>query len=344
MLARTQITGARRATHWFLLVAAALALVLAGCSDDGNDSEESPAPATASATDAATTEGTSTATSTETAATTPDAAGTIEITDDSGETITLEAPASQIVSHSPAATEILFAIGAGDQVVAVDEYSNYPAEVASLPQVGYATPDAEQDLGYEPDLVIFGSQQGDSLDHFRGLDIRVAMLAAPPDIEGVYEHIRLLGTLTGHEEGAESVIAGMEAQMEEVATAIADVEEGPLVFWELTEDLYTVSPNSFIGAALEFLKVRNVAEGVEGDYPQMSSEAIVEADPDVILMADATFVDPATVPQRAGWAEMTAVVEGKIYPVDGDVMSRPGPRITQGIADLARLLYPDRFE
>jgi len=92
------------------------------------------------------------------------------------------------------------------------------------------------------------------------------------------------------------------------------------------------------------VKARNVAEGVEGDFPQLSSEAVVEANPDMILMADAGFVDPATVPQRAGWSQMTAVVDGAIYPVDGDVMSRPGPRIVDGIESLARLFYPDRFE
>src|SRR5690606_28436339 len=98
-----------------------------------------------------------------------------------------------------------------------------------------------------------------------------------------------------------------------------DVDEGPLVFYELTEDLYTVSPNSFIGEALSFLKARNAAEGTEGAFPQLSSEAIVAADPDVVLMADAAFVPIETVPLRAGWSGMTAVVEGRVHAVDGDV-------------------------
>ncbi|MGE3960367.1 MAG: ABC transporter substrate-binding protein [Dehalococcoidia bacterium] len=313
-----------------LVLVAMSVLALAGCSED----EAADVTATAEGTPSATA-ATATATATVT---------TIEVTDSSGETIVLEAPAVRIVSHSPAATEILFAIGAGDAVVAADEFSNYPPEAESLPKVTYSTPDPEQDLGFDPDLVIFAGRQESSLAHFRELELRVFYLEEPSNLEGVFENIRTLGVLTGREAEAESVVAEMQATLDEVAAAIADVEEGPVVFYELTEDLYTVSPNSFIGAALSFVKARNVAEGVDGDFPQLTSEAIVEANPDVILMADADFVDPASVPERAGWSAITAVTEGQIHPVDGDIMSRPGPRIVDGIADLARLLYPDRFE
>ena len=324
---------ARRAGFALALLTAALALVLTGCSEDDASEPTATTEATSTASATGSIEGTSTATP-----------ASIEVTDSSGETIVLEAPASRIVSHSPAATEILFAIGAGDLVVAADEYSNYPAEAESLPKVTYSTPDPEQDLAFDPDLVIFAGRQESSLDHFRELDLRVFYLEEPRDLEGVFANIRALGQLTGHETQAEAVVADMQATLDEVAAAIADVEEGPLVFWELTEDLYTVSPDSFIGSALSFVKARNVAAGVDGDFPQLSSEAIVEANPDVILMADAGFVDPAGVPDRAGWSAITAVANDAIYPVDGDVMSRPGPRIAQGIEDLARLLYPDRFE
>ncbi len=325
----------RRAASMLALLLAAVSLALVGCAED------EPSEATGTAEAAATT----TAGATAEASTAPtEAPSTIEAVDASGETVMLEAPASRIVSHSPAATEILFAIGAGDAVVAADEFSNYPAEAEALPKVTYSSPDPEQDLAFEPDLVIFAGRQESSLAHFRELDLRVFYLEEPTDLDGVFESVRILGQLTGHEEGAEAVIADMQATLDRVAATIADVEEGPLVFWELTEDLYTVSPDSFIGAALTFVKARNVAAGVEGDFPQLSSEVIVEANPDVILMADAGFVDPASVPQRAGWSGITAVAGGAIYPVDGDVMSRPGPRIAQGIEDLARLLYPDRFE
>ncbi len=322
-----------RARHWLLVLAFA-AFGLIACGDDDGSATATPT-AGVSATEAA-----STATATEAPTEAP---SPVEATS-SGMTMTLDAPASRIVSHSPALTEILFAIGAGDQVVAADEFSNYPPETADLPKVTYSSPDPEQDLAFEPDLVLFSGRQEGSLEHFRDLEIPVFYLLEPTDLEGVYASIRALGTLTGHEEEAEVVIADMQERLDAVVAALEDVEEGPIVFYEITDDLYTVSPNSFIGAALSVLKVRNVAEGTDGAFPQMSSEAIVAANPDVILMADASFVDPASVPQRAGWSGITAVVEERIYPVDGDIMSRPGPRIIDGIEDLARLLYPDRFE
>ena len=321
-----------RMGRWLVLLAAVFAFGLVACSDEASE-----------ATASTTAEMTATAAPTETATATEATPSPVEARDSSGTTLVLAAPAARIVSHSPALTEILFAIGAGDRVVAVDEFSNYPAETADLPKVTYSSPDPEQDLAFEPDLVLFSGRQAGSLEHFRELGLPVFYLLEPTDLDGVFESILTLGTLTGMDDGAASVVADMEARLAALAEALEGVQDGPLVFYEITDDLYTVSPDSFIGAALTVLKVRNVAEGTEGAYPQLSSEAIVEANPDVILMADAAFVDPAGVPERAGWSGITAVVEGRIHPVDGDIMSRPGPRIVQGIEDLAKLLYPDRF-
>lgn len=316
-----------------VLLGLALTMLLAACGDGGSGATTT-ATTTATAPAAGTGEATPAATETPTA---------IEVTDSSGETITLEGPPARIVSHSPAATEILFAIGAGDRVVAVDDFSNYPPEVLDLPQVKYSSPDPEATLAHEPDLVVFAGRQRDSLEHFRGLGMTVLFVEEPGSIEGVMENIRLFGRVTGHGERAEAVVADMQSRLDVVAAAIADVEEGPTVFYELTDSLYTVSPDSFIGSALSFLKARNVVDASLGTFPQLSSEAVVDANPDILLMADASFVPIESVPERAGWAGITAVQEGRIYPVDGDVMSRPGPRIVDGIESLARLFYPERF-
>ena len=324
-----------RPWRWFSLfsLSLVLSLGLVACSDD----EASPPPAapTAPSTPAA---------SAVAPATTPETPQPISLTDSSGFTFVIEAPAQRIVSHSPAATEILFAIGAGGQVVARDNFSNYPPEVESLPEVAYSSPEPEQDLAHDPDLVIFAGRQRASIDQFRDLDLPVYFLEEPTTLAGVMENIRTVGILTGHREAAEALIADMEARLAAVEEMLTGVTEGPRVFYELTDDLYTVSPDSFIGSALTLLKVRNIAEGTAGAFPQLSSEAVVDADPDVILMADASSVPVETVPERPGWSGITAVVDGRIYPVDGDVMSRPGPRIVDGVEALAALLYPDLFE
>jgi len=324
----------RRSGSWFSLFV--LAIALAACS--GN---EETAPATTTPAAPVTPASTMAPVESPTPEPTPTS---IALVDSSGYEFVLEAPAQRVISHSPAATEILFAIGAGSQVVAVDNFSNYPPEVDALPEVAYSSPEPEQDLAHDPDLVIFSGRQRASIEQFRGLDIPVYFLEEPTDLAGVMENIRIIARLTGHEEAAEQLIADLEARLATVEERLVAVDAGPRVFYELTDDLYTVSPASFIGSALSLLRLQNIAEGTQGAFPQLSSEAVVEADPEIILMADAAFVPVESVPQRPGWGGMAAVVEGRIYPVDGDVMSRPGPRIVDGIEALAALIYPDLFD
>jgi iron complex transport system substrate-binding protein len=311
--------------------AVAVALLLGACGDDSGS-----ASATATASPSTTSAVTATAEAT---------LAPIEATDSSGVAISLEGPAQRIVSHSPGVTEILFAIGAGDQVVAADEFSDYPEAAAALPKVTYAAPDPEQDLSFEPDLVILASNQEQSVGQFRSLGVPVFYLREPDDLDGVMASIRLLGRLSGHEAEAEALASDMEQRLEAVTSVVADVEAGPRVFWELDSTLYTVSPETFIGAALTVLKAQNIAAGATSPYPQLTAEAVVAADPEVILLADAQWgVTVESVGERPGWTGVTAVVEGRVHPVDEDIMSRPGPRIVDGVEAIAALLYPDLFQ
>lgn len=312
-----------------LVTALICSLVLGACSGD--------TAATATATPVV--EPSASATSTTEPTPTP-----VVETDSSGVQVTLDGPAQRIVSHSPGVTEILFAIGAGAQVVAADEFSDFPEEAAALPKVTYAAPDPEQDLSFSPDLVIFAANQEQSVGQFRSLGIPVFYLQEPANLDGVIDSIRLLGRLTGHEPEAEVLASDIEVRLAAVTSALAGVEAGPRVFWELDSTLYTVSPDTFIGGALQLLKAQNISAGAASPYPQLTAEAVVAADPEVILLADAQWgVTVESVAERPGWAGMTAVVEGRIYPVDEDTMSRPGPRIVDGIEALAALLYPDLF-
>lgn len=267
-----------------------------------------------------------------------------EVKDASGGSVKLAAPAKRIVSFSPGATEILFAIGAGDRVVAADQFSNYPAETAALPKVDYSKPNPEQVIALQPDLVLFATRQQPQLEQFRGLNIPVLLLKEPDSLDGVYAHIALLGEATGTTERANMVVSGMRARVQAVTVKVADVQQGPMVFYEVSKDLYTAAPNTFIGALIALLKGRNVAQGATTAFPQLSAEAVIAARPDVVLLSDAQYGEtPETVSARAGWAEMPAVKNKRLYPVNADLLNRPGPRLADGIEELAKALYPDRF-
>ena len=323
-----------------LLVAVLLGAVigLVACDDDGGASAASPT-SEASAADA-----TSEATATETATAT-EAAGPLVVADSDGFVLEFEAAPQRIVSYSPGVTEILFAIGAGAQVIAADEFSDYPAETVDLERVSYSEPDPERVLGLDPDLVIMATRQQEQVEQFRDLGLAVMFNREPDSIEGVLENIRTLGTVTGHEADAEALIASMEARIAAVEEAIADVTAGPRVFYELSEDLFTVAPETFVGSTLTLLKASNVAAGAETAFPQLTQEALIAANPEVVLLADAEFgATPEAVAARPGWDAVDAVINGRLYPVDPDLGNRPGPRIVDALEEVARLLYPDRFE
>ena len=268
------------------------------------------------------------------------------ITDSSGAEVMITAKPRRIISYSPAATEILFAIGAGDRIVAADLFSDYPAETAALPKLEYSSPDPEAALALEPDLLLFATRQRDQLQQFRDLGMTVLLIEAADSVEAVYESIILLGELTDNEQRAEALVRSMRERIEAVTAALSDVEQGPRVFYELSPDLYTVAPATFIGRMLSLLRTDNVARGTESPFPQLSAEAVIEADPEVVLLADAESagVTAESVAARPGWAGVAAVVNGRIYPIDPDIVNRPGPRIVEGIEAMARALYPDRFE
>ena len=133
----------------------------------------------------------------------------------------------------------------------------------------------------------------------------------------------------------------MQARIETVRRQLSDVEQGPRVFFELDPLLYTVGPDSFIGSLLTTLKAQNIAEDAGGPFPQISVETVVERDPQVILFTDSATESPETIAGRAGWDTITAVQEGRVFPVQSDLVSRPGPRIVEGLESLAMLLYPD---
>lgn len=307
-----------------LLLALLLALA-AACGDDGGDG---------------TTAGTSTP-----AATTAAGQYPLTLTDGKSRSVTLEAAPQRIASLSPAATETLFAIGAGDQVAAVDKFSNYPPEAASRQQLDAFEPSVEAIVGAQPDLVFLVYDPGNLVDGLTNAGLTVFFLETPTSVEGVLDQIGMLGQATGHTQEAEELVTTMEQGVNDIEVKVADVQQGPRFFHEVDNQLYTVAPASFVGNLYTILKAQNIAAGTDQAFPQLSQEAIVEADPEVIILGDAAGGESAqTVKSRPGWANISAVKSGRIYVIDPDIVSRPGPRLVDALQTLAQMLYPERFE
>ncbi len=269
----------------------------------------------------------------------------IEIQDDAGQTVRLAAPPQAIASLSAGHTEMLYALGAGDQVAAVDNFSDCPEVTDDLPHVDSFSPSVEAIVALEPDLVILSFDPGGLREALSGLDIPVLFLSFPASVQEVFGQIELLGRVTGHEDEAKAVVEGMSDGMDEIIGKLADLDQGPTVFHELSTDLWTVGPGSFVHDLYTLLKARNIAEASGVSASQLNTEALIEADPEVIILADEDAGASAdSVAARPGWSNIAAVQNGRIYLVDPNIVSRPGPRLVEALATLARLLYPERFE
>ena len=306
-----------------LALSLALLLVLAAaCGDDGDKGTSTPTVAATAATQYP-----------------------LTLTDGKSRSVTLEDAPQRIASLSPAATEVLFAIGAGDQVAAVDKFSDYPPEAKTRQQLDAFEPSVEAIAGAQPDLVFVFYDPGNLVDGLARAGLTVFFLETPTSVEGVLEQIRLLGQATGHPQEADELVATMQQAIGDIQEQLADVEQGPRLFHEVDNQLYTVAPASFVGSLYTILKAQNIAAGTDQAFPQLSQEAIIEADPEVIILGDAAGGETAeTVKARPGWGSISAVKNSRIYVIDPDIVSRPGPRLVDALGTLAQALYPERFE
>ena len=285
-----------------------------------------------------------TATPTPSPSPTPEPEFPLTITDDRGREIVIEAQPRRIASLSAAHTEILFAIGAGGQVVAVDVTSNFLAEADARGQLDAFTPNLEAIAGVIPDLVIIFFDPGDLIASLERLNLPVIFLETPAEVEGVFRHIELLGETTGRPQEAEQLVSSMRGRIEAITGELAEIQQGPRIFHELDPTLFTVGPGSFIDDVYGLIKAQNIAADTGQPFPQLSNEAVIGADPEVIILADEVAGEtPDTVAARAGWQNISAVTGGRIHIVDPDIISRPGPRIVEALEVLASLLYPELF-
>jgi len=245
--------------------------------------------------------------------------------------VTLDAMPTRIVSMSPTATEMLFAIGAGDQVVAADSYSNYPSDAPTTKLSAYE-PNAEAIANYEPDLVIYATDPGDLQSSLDKLKIPALSEPAAATLDDVYAQMEQLGQVTGHADDASAQVSALKQKIQSVIDQVGDAGKGMTYYYELDDTYYSATSDTFIGAVLGELGLKNIADqakGASSGYPQLSAEYIVQTNPDLILLADTKCCgqDAEKVARRPGWSDLTAVQNGGVVELDDDVASRWGPRI-----------------
>jgi iron complex transport system substrate-binding protein len=250
--------------------------------------------------------------------------------------VTVDEMPQSIVSLSTTGTEMLFAIGAGDQVVAVDEFSTYPPEAPVTDLSGF-TPNLEAIIGYEPDLVVISFDPGELVSGLGAVDVPTLLLPTAASLEDSYTQLEVLGAATGHVGEAAEVVSQMQADIDEIV-ATTTIPAGLSFYHEVDETLYSPTSSSFLGQIYAHLGLTNIADEADdgSGFPQLSSEFIVSQDPDLIYLADVDFgVTPESVAQRPGWAEMTAVQNDAIVPLDSYLASNWGPRVVELLETIA---------
>ena len=244
--------------------------------------------------------------------------------------VTVSKRPTRIVSISPTATESLFAIGAGKQVIAVDDQSDYPKGTPKTALSGF-TPNVEAIAGYRPDLVIVSYDPKDLVAALTKLGIPVILHQPASTIPGAYQQIRQLGTVTGHGPQAATLIGKMKAQIARIVSKRKSAATGASVYHELDPSFFTATSKTFVGRVYTLFGLKNIADAAPGgsDYPQLSPEYIVSSNPDLVVLADSVCCGQSrnTVAARPGWSGIKAVRNQSILRIDDSIASRWGPRL-----------------
>src|SRR5712691_3073336 len=254
--------------------------------------------------------------------------------------ITLAVRPVRIVSLSPTATETLFAIGAGEQVVAVDDQSNYPTTAPTTKLSGFE-PNVEAIAAYEPDLVVVSFDPGGLIKSLRNLSIPTLVQPAAASLHDAYDQIAQLGLATGQRAQAQAIVAQMRSKIAAIVASVPRPSKPLSVYHELDDTYYSATSRTFVGRVYQAFGLDNIADAAPakaGDYPQLSSEYIVSANPNLIVLADTKCCgqSAATVSARPGWSNISAVRTGAVVQADDDIVSRWGPRVVDFYRLVAR--------
>lgn len=323
-----------------LLLTLLITLLLAGCGPASTPTEM-PAPVSTQSPDAL---------SGEAPATEAPASAAITLTDGLGRSVVMNRAAQRVISLAPSNTEILFAVGAGDQVVGRDEFSDYPAEAASIESVGGSMGEYSMEaiVALKPDLVLAAEINSPELvKQLEDLGLTVYYLANPTTIEEMYVNLEIVAQLTG--EDTTKLTDSLKARVAAVDEKIRPLSFHPSVFYEIDATNpakpFTYGPGTFGDLLIARAGGFNIGSELTDPYPQISLEQIVVSNPSIILLGDSMWgVTVESVVARPGWETIEAVKSNQIFPIDDNLISRPGPRLVDGLEQLAKLLHPGIFE
>jgi len=269
-------------------------------------------------------------------------------TDDMGRAVAIDQVPQRLVSHVPGITETLFALGLGEKVVGVSDYCDYPEAAELKPSVGdYFNPSIENIVALDPDLVLTDGHS----ENIKGLEsLGITFFVIDPQgIDGIFKDIELLGKITGTEKRAEELIKDMQDSISQVIALMEDAPKVKVFYIIDATDLtlpWTVGPGSFADALITMAGGENAAKA-QGAWVQFSLEEVISSDPEIIILPakhGTAFTSPETLKAHPAWRGITAVRQDKIYTIDGDLVDRSGPRIVQGLKEMAKIIHPELFK
>lgn len=273
----------------------------------------------------------------------------ITVTDSAGRTLKLMTAPARIVSLAPSSTEIVCAVGACDKLVGIDQFSDYPPQVKNVAKLNDGfNPNYEQIVAAKPDLVLVaGITSPDVIKKLDELKLPVLVIGAEQTtFDTIASEIKMVGNAVGNADQADAVVQTMQTRIAAVQAKTAQAKTKPRVFWELdaTDPAkpFTPGPGSFIDEIIARAGGENIAHNASSPYPQLNAEEIIKQNPEVILLSDAAYgVAPESVGKRPGWDVVEAVQRNRVFPIDDNLVSRPGPRVADGLEAAAKLIHPE---
>lgn len=274
------------------------------------------------------------------------------VTDAAGRELTFDSPPQRLISVAPKNTELIYAMGLQDRLIAVTEFCNYPPEAQKLEKIGGFSPQTinlELMVALQPDLIVCSDRMHESLiPSWEELGFQVLVLGAE-SMDQMYDEMELLGKVLGAAEAAEKLSRSLQARVNKISDAVAEIPESdrPRVFYQVWDQpLMGAGPNSFIGEILTLAGGRNILEDVTEPYPYVSHEVVVARNPQVIFAptTHSSEVIPEKIAQQSGWEGIDASKQKQIYLLDGDQVSRRGPRMVDALETMATRMYPERFD